>query len=295
MSSAVVLAQAAIDSVLLGGIYVVIAIGLSLSFGVTRLINFAHGELVMLGGYGAFWLFTLLHLDPLLTILPLAVIGAVAGAVLFRGMVGRVVAAPRVNQILLTFGLALVLQNLALLLWTGNDRSVSPDYAARSIELGAGVIVPVASLVAFGVAVVLVTGLFLWLRWTELGRASRALSENPVAAVLMGIDVNRMYAVAFGISAGLGVASGVVLSIIVPITPFMGLPLLVKGFCIIVLGGLGSLAGTVLGAFVLATVETLVSYFVPDGGGWSTVASLAILFLVLVAKPQGLLGGVADA
>ncbi len=165
-----------------------------------------------------------------------------------------------------------MLQNLALLLWTGNERSVSPDYAARSIELGAGLIVPVASLAAFGVAGVLVTGLFLWLRWTELGRASRALAENPVAAVLMGIDVNRMYAIAFGISAGLGVASGVVLSMIVPITPFMGLPLLVKGFCIIVLGGLGSLAGTVLGAFVLATVETLVSYFVPDGGGWSTVA-----------------------
>ena len=295
MNTALVLAQAAIDSVLLGGTYVVIAIGLSLSFGVTRLINFAHGELVMLGGYGAFWLFTIFHLDPLITIVPLAVCGAVIGAVLFRGMVSRVIAAPRVNQILLTFGLALVLQNAALLLWTGNERSVSPDYAARSLDLGGGLIVPVASLAAFGVAVLLVGGLFVWLRWSELGRASRALAENRVAAVLMGIDVNRMYAIAFGISAGLGVASGAVLSIIVPVTPFMGLPLLVKGFCIIVLGGLGSLAGTVLGAFVLAAAETLVSYYVPDGDGWATVVSLGVLFLVLVIKPQGLLGRVADA
>jgi branched-chain amino acid transport system permease protein len=286
--------QAVIDSILLGGIYVLMAIGLSLSFGVTRLINFAHGEVVMLGGYGAFWLFTLLHIDPLVALLPLAPLGALLGALLFRTAVTRVIAAPRVNQILLTFGLALVLQNVALLLWTGDERSVGPDYASRSLDLGAGLVVPVASLVAFGVAAVLVAGLFVWLRYSELGRASRALAENKTAAVLMGIDVNKLYAIAFGISVGLGVASGVVLSIIVPITPFMGLPLL-KGFCIIVLGGLGSLSGAVVGAFALATAETMVSYYVPDGSGWAPVVALGMLFVMLIIRPQGLLGRVADA
>ncbi len=288
------LPQLFVDAMLLGGIYTLMVIGLALSFGVTRVINFAHGEAVMLGAYGAYTVFVLSGVDPLIAMPFLMVAGCLLGMGLFRISIARVLRAPHVNQILLTFGIGLVLQNAALIAWKADERSVVPSYAYSSWQLG-DVFVPGGRLIGFGVAAVLVLTLFLWLRRTEFGRATRALAENRDAAVLMGIDVPQMYALAFGLSVSLGVATGVILSFLGAITPFMGFHILVKGFAIIVLGGLGSIVGAVIGAFILAFAETAVSYYVPNGTGWAEAVAFATLFLVLVLRPRGIIGqAVAD-
>lgn len=286
--------QLIVDALLLGGIYTLMVIGLALSFGVTRVINFAHGEAVMLGAYGAYTIAIVSELDPLLALPLLMVVGCLFGMALFKVAIEPVLKAPHVNQILLTFGIGLVLQNAAVMIWKADERSVVTPYAYSSFQFGE-VFVPGGRLIGFGVALVLVAALFFWLRRTEFGRATRALDEQRDAAVLVGINVKRMYALAFGLSVALGVATGVILSFIGAISPFMGFHILVKGFAIIVLGGLGSIVGAVLGAFLLAFAETAVSYYVPNGTGWAEAVAFAVLFLVLVLRPRGIVGqAVAD-
>lgn len=283
------LPQLIVDALLQGGIYTLMVIGLALSFGVTRVVNFAHGETVMLGAYGAFTLFTLSGIDPLVAMPALMVAGVLLGIVLFRGAIAPVLQAPHANQILLTFGIGLILQNVAVIVWKADERSINPAYAFSSVEIG-DVIVPGGRLIGFGVAALLVLALFFWLKASEYGRATRALAENRDAAVLMGIEVPRMYALAFGLSCALGVATGVIMSFIGSISPFVGFHILVKGFAIIVLGGLGNIMGAVLGAFLLAFAETAVSYYVPNGTGWSEAVAFATLFFVLILRPRGLVG-----
>lgn len=278
-----------VDAMLLGGLYTLMVIGLSLSFGIIRVINFAHGEAIMLGAYGSFWALHIGGMDPLLALPFIMIAGMIVGLFIFKISIKRVLDAPHINQILLTFGIGLVLQNLALIAWSGDERSVNPSYAFSSIMIG-DVVVSVSRVIAFCVAVVIVGGLFFWLKRTELGRASRALAENGDAAKLMGININYIYGLAFGISAGLGAATGVLLSFIGAISPFMGFHMLVKGFAIIILGGLGSVMGSVIGAFVLAFAETAVSYYVPGGIGWAEGVAFGLLFLILIVWPRGILG-----
>jgi branched-chain amino acid transport system permease protein len=232
----------------------------------------------------------LLKIDPLIALPALMVIGWLAGYLLFRTVFSRVLGAPAENQILLTFGLGLILQNAALMLWSGDQRSANPPYVFASFQLGDDTIVAVGRLIACVTAVILVGGLFLWLKFAEDGRASRALAENGEAAALMGINVRNIYAVAFGISTALGVATGAIMSSLTAITPFMGFNMLVKSFAIIVLGGMGSVLGSVAGAFLLAFAETAVSYYLPNGDGWAEAVAFAVLFFVLVLRPRGIAG-----
>jgi branched-chain amino acid transport system permease protein len=286
-------AQFLVDAVLLSGIYALMSLGLSLSLGVTRILNFTHGEAVMLAAYGAFWPFFLYGIDPLIA-LPFIMLAAFAsGALLFRFFLQDMIKAPHFNQILLTFGIALVLQNIAVILWHGDLRSATPDYALQAIDLGI-VFIPVGRLIGFGLALILSSLLFIWLQYTFAGRAVRALAEHRDAAALMGIDVLKTYRISFGISTALAAASGVILSTIAPISPFLGLSTLIKAIEIIVLGGIGSLVGTVLGALVLGFAETAVAYFVPGGSGWSTGVGFALLFLILILRPRGLRGQAVD-
>jgi branched-chain amino acid transport system permease protein len=281
--------QAFSDAVLLAGLYTLMAVGLSLSFGVVRIINFAQGEMIMLGAYGAFWLFTLLGVDPLLS-LPLLVAGGFGlGWLIFRGFVAKVLDAPHINQILLTFGLGLAIQHIAIVLWTGNARSTTPAYATESSLIG-DVLLVHGRVVAFAVAFAMIAVLIAWLQWSETGRATRAVAENRSAAILMGIDVNWIYSLSFGISCALSVATGVVVSFILTVTPFMGFPMLVKAIAIVILGGLGSIAGTVIGAFALAFAETLVSYYLPEGSGWAEGIAFVLIICILILRPRGILG-----
>lgn len=284
-----ILPQAFSDAVLLAGLYTLMAVGLSLGFGVLRIINFAQGEMIMLGAYGAFWLFTLMGVDPLVSLPVLVAAGFGLGWVLFRGVVAKVLDAPHINQILLTFGIGLAIQHLAIILWTGNARSTTPAYATASTVVG-DVLLVHGRLAAFAAAVVMVAALIAWLQWSETGRATRAVAENRSAAILMGIDVSRIYALSFGVSCALSVATGVVVSSILTITPFMGFPMLVKAIAIVILGGLGSIAGTVLGAFALAFAETFVSYYLPEGSGWAEGIAFVLIIAILLVRPRGILG-----
>jgi branched-chain amino acid transport system permease protein len=281
--------QCVIDATLLGGLYSLMAIGLSLGFGVTRIINFAHGEMIMLGAYGAYFGAALLGLDPLLSLPAVAIVVAFLSIVIFRVFIQRVLDAPHINQILLLFGIGLVLQNLAAIWWTGDARTVMTPYSPTAFEFG-DLLIPHGRIIAFATAAVLIAALLYWLRRTELGRATRAVAENSQAATLMGINVTQIYMLAFAINAALGAASGAITSFLLTVTPFMGFHLLVKAFAIVVLGGLGSIPGTLIGAFVLAFAETFVSYYLPDGNGWAEGVSFVVLLCVLVIRPRGILG-----
>ena len=284
--------QILVDSLLLGGVYTLMAIGLSLAFGVTRIINFAHGDIVMYGAYAAFFAFVGLNVDPLLSLLLVAMLGGIGGYLLFKVTLNRILDSASINQVLLTFGIGLVLQNVAVILWTGDERSTTPSYAFDSWFLTEDVIVAKGRLIAFVLAALFVVFLLAWLRWSELGRATRAVSQNRAAASLMGIDVRAMYALSFGLSSALGTATGAIMSFLLPITPFMGFPILVKAFAIIILGGLDSVIGTVIGAFFLATAETAIGYLVPQGIGWAEGVAFFLLVMVLIARPTGILGTV---
>ncbi len=283
------LPQVLIDALLLSGLYTLLAVGLSLGFGVTRIINFAHGEFVMLGAYGAFWLFTLYKIDPLIS-LPLVVVGGYCvGWLVFKIAVEKALSAPHLNQILLMFGILLTLQNIAIILFTGDIRSVMPGYAISTWVFG-DVFVIHGRLIAFAVAAVMVVGLMAWLKWTEYGRAIRAVSQNRDAAVLMGINPSQMYALSFALNSALAAATGVVISFIFNITPFMGFPILLKALAIVILGGLGSIFGTVIGAFILAFSETAVAYYVPEGSGWTEGVAFALIVAILIVRPRGIAG-----
>ena len=285
--------QFLLDALLLGGLYCLMAVGLALAFGVTRIINFAHGEMIMLGAYGAYWASRMLGIDPLLS-LPVGAIGvALVGWVIFKLALERALDAPHVNQILLLFGVGLVIQNLGVLAFTGDERSVTTAYslAAGSVF---DVTVPYGRLVAFCVSILLTVGLIFWLRRSELGRAVQAVAQQPSAARLVGIDVNKMYMLSYMLSAALGAATGAMVSFLLTISPFMGFHMLVKGFAIVVLGGLGSIAGTLIASFILAFAETGVGYYVPEGGGWAEGIALAVLLVVLILRPRGILGQAVD-
>jgi len=285
--------QFLLDALLLGGLYCLMAVGLALAFGVTRIINFAHGEMIMLGAYGTYWMSRLLGVDPLLG-LPLVAVGvAFVAWIIFKLALERALDAPHVNQILLLFGVGLIIQNLSALAFTGDERSVTTAYSLASGSLF-DVTIPYGRLVAFVVSIVLTVGLIWWLKKTELGRAVQAVAQQPAAARLVGIDVNRMYMLSFMLSAALGAATGAMVSFLLTISPFMGFHMLVKGFAIVVLGGLGSIAGTLIAAFILAFAETGVAYYVPEGGGWAEGVALAVLLVVLVLRPRGILGQAVD-
>jgi branched-chain amino acid transport system permease protein len=283
--------QALVDAVLLGGIYTLMVIGLSMSLGITRVINFTHGEAIMLGAYAAYWGLVKLNVDPLIALPLVTLLGAVAGFALFKAVIAPVLDAPQENQILLTFGLGLVFQNIAVILWTGNERSANPSYALSSFDIGE-ISISGGRLIGFAAAVVVVIGLFLWLKFGEWGRASRALAENRDAAVLMGINVPFLYAFSFGVASALAALTGVICSFIFAITPFMGFDMLVKSFAIIILGGMGSILGSVAGAFLLAFAETMVAYYVPSGNGWAEAVAFGVMFVTLVLRPRGILGHV---
>lgn len=285
--------QFIVDAVLLGGIYTLMAVGLSLSLGVTHLLNFAHGEAIMLGAYAAFWMFSAWHLDPIMMLPIIMVLGFAGGLLQFYSGVRSTLNAPYFNQLLLTFGMALILQNVAVILWHGDLRSASPAYALASIDLGL-VFVPTGRLIGFALAICLTGLLFLWLNATYLGRAVRAIAQNRDAATLLGIDVPRLYGISFAVSIALAAASGVILSLLNPISPFMGLNALTKAVEIAILGGIGSLPGTVISAFLLGLIETSVAYFVPDGSGWADGIGFAILFAILALRPQGILGRLSE-
>jgi len=281
--------QQLVLGLLIGGLYGLAAAGLSLVFGVLKVLNVAHGQLIMLGGYGAFWLFALWGLDPFAS-LALVVPGAlVLGVILYGALFGWVVRAheeTRVkNSLLIGFGLALALDGAAVRLWTADERSITTGYAGAVFAFG-GLAVPLVRLASLALAFALIGGLHLLLRRWRWGRAIRATAEDWEAALMTGIDVRRAYLLAFAIGTALAGAAGTLVSVGYSISPSIGLEWTLKALIVVVLAGLGSMLGTFVGGLVLGLAEALSATVF--GGPYREVVGLVIFFVVLVARPQGL-------
>jgi branched-chain amino acid transport system permease protein len=287
-----ILAQQLVLGLMIGGLYGLAAAGLSLVFGVLKVLNVAHGELIMLGGYGAFWLFALLGVDPFASLLLVVPLSLLLGLLLYWALFGFVVRADeetRVkNSLLIGFGLALALHALAVRLWTADERSITTPYGGAVISLGP-LAIPVVRLASLAVAFALIGGLHLLLTHWRWGKAIRATAEDWQAALLTGIDVRRAYLLAFAIGTGLAGAAGTLVSIGYSISPSIGLEWTLKALIVVVLAGLGSIRGTLLGGVLLGAAEALSS--LAFGGAYREIVGLLIFLIFLSFRPQGLFGG----
>ena len=286
-----ILAQQLTLGLMIGGLYGLAAVGLSLVFGVLKVLNVAHGELIMLGGYGAFWLFALFGLDPFASLLLVLPLSLLLGLALYGALFGFVVRADeetRVkNSLLIGFGLALVLHALAVRLWTADDRSIDTPYAGAAISLG-GLSIPLVRLASLALAFTLIGGLHLLLKHWRWGQAIRATAEDWQAAILTGIDVRRAYLLAFAIGTALAGAAGTLVSVGYSINPSIGLEWTLKALIVVVLAGLGSTFGTFVGGLFLGVAEAASAAVF--GGPYREVVGLVIFVAVLLLRPRGLFG-----
>lgn len=270
--------QTLINGLLVAGVYALVASGLALAVGVVGIVNFAHGEFLMVGAFVSYLLFTFAGLDPVVSLGLAALVAFVVGAVSYYGLIRPILNAPELNQMLLTFGLSIALQNLALLMFGGDTRVVSPPYQAATVSFG-GLSFGLVPLVSFLLSAGLLSGLYWFLGRTRLGFAVRAVSQNRLAPGLLGIEKEQIYLLAFGLSAALAGVAGVMLSVTLNASPTVGAAYTLKAFAIIVMAGLGNLRGVIPAAIILALAEAFVSTYIPGGGGWVE----AVFFLVIFA------------
>ncbi|HSB71757.1 MAG TPA: branched-chain amino acid ABC transporter permease [Candidatus Methylomirabilis sp.] len=279
--------QSVVSGALTGSLYAMIGVGLTVVFGVMRIINLAHGEFVMLGMYGAFWSLQLWQLDPFVSILLWTPLMFLAGMLVYRFLLQTIIPGGELNTLLYTAGLSLLIANLALFVWTGDYRTIKLPYAILPMR-PFGIAVPIPLAVAFGLAMLITGGLFLFLTRTDVGRAIRATSQNPEAAALMGVSVERISMITFGLGSALAGAAGVLLAPSLYLYPTVGEILVVKCFVIVVLGGLGSVAGAIAGGVILGLVESLGAVYVSVA--YKDTIGFVIFLLVLLFRPSGLLG-----
>lgn len=287
------LVQQVVLGLLIGGVYVAVAVGFSLVWGILNIVNLSHGALVMVGAYLTWLLFASKGVDPFVS-LPIVVVALFAfGYALQRVLVNRVIRAPLFFTLLLTFGVNLVIVNTLLVLFKSDFRSVTPAYSGSGLGIG-GVQVPYIRLAGLGVAM-LVAGAVAWLlNRTRTGAAIQAVSADRDAARLVGIDLRHVYALTFAVGAACAGVAGSLISTIQAITPTAGEPYTLQAFVVVVLGGLGRVSATVIGGLVFGLVETLGQTMIPGlGAGWANAIAFAILVLVLIVRPQGLLGRLA--
>ena len=286
-----VLTQQLVLGVLIGGLYGLAATGLSLVFGVMRVLNVAHGELIMLGGYGAFWLAALLGVDPFAALLVVVPAALLFGALLYWGLFGFVVRAheeARVkNSLLIGFGLALALHALAVRLWTADERAIPTPYSGAVLSVG-DLAIPVVRLATLAIALGLTVSLQLLLAHWRWGKAIRATAEDWQAALLTGIDVRRAYVLAFALGTGLAGAAGTLVTVAYSVSPAIGLEWTLKALIVVVLAGLGSMLGTFVGGVVLGVAEAASA--ATFGGPYREIVGLVIFVVVLVVRPRGLFG-----
>jgi len=279
--------QGLLNGLLFGGVYSLMAVGLTLIFGVMRVINFAHGDMMIWGMYLAWLLATRLGVDPYLGFVACAAVLFVFGFLVQRSLVDRIVDAPHEMQILLMLGVALVLENVALSIFGPDPRRVRSPLALSTVWLGP-VFVDVARLVTFGVAVGLTLALYLFLTRTDVGKTVRAAADNGYGALVVGIDVRRVYAVAFGVGAACVGAAGALVAPILPFSPSAGLTASVSSFNIVIIGGMGSLVGAFVGGLLVAVAESLGAVFFSPS--LKELVSFSLMILILLFRPTGLFG-----
>ncbi len=277
----------AVGGVLTGLVYGLMALGLSVIFGVVRVVNFAHGEMMTIAMFIAVVLCTRFHLDPLILLVPIAAVLFVFGYVLQRGLINLFVTRPEHSQFLLLVSLALIITNALLIIFGPDARSVQTAYGYESFEIGP-MIVDAAKVYAGAAAVVVTAMLFAFFRFTLVGKAIRACADNHTGALVVGLDVKRLYALTFGIGTACVGAAGTMLVLLIDATPMLGPSYTLLAFVIVITGGLGSMPGALLGGVLIGVTEALAGLlFTPS---IKSMFAFGILVLVLLFRPQGLLG-----
>jgi branched-chain amino acid transport system permease protein len=282
------LAQAVVNGLLIGGIYALVSIGVTLIFGVVKIVNFAQGEFLMIGMYLSFFLATRAGMDPLLSLVIVMPVMFLVGMAFQHFLIRRVLGLGDMPQIFLTFALSVLLMNVALLLFTANYRTVHTPYTDAAVHVGA-VYISVAKLIAFVLAMAFSGALTLFLRSTDLGKAMRAAAQNRDVAMLMGINTDLVFAVAVGLALALAGAAGTLLMPFYPVYPTVGQVFVLMAFVAVVLGTLGNVTGALIAGLMMGVAESLGIQFVGADSGLIVV--FAMLLLTLAIRPSGLFGG----
>ena len=281
--------QLVIIGLLAGGIYAVVGVGFGLVWGVLNIVNLAHGALVIVGAYLTWQLFTSFGLDPFLT-LPLDAVALFAlGYLLQRSLINRIVRAPLLFTFLLTFGINLIAVNILLLIFKSDFRSVTPSYSGQGMELGS-VVIPYVPLASLGVSLLVAAALAFVLNRTRAGLAILAVAADRDAAQLVGIDLRHTYAVTFGLGAACAGVAGGLIAMIQAITPTAGEPYTLQAFVVVILGGLGRVSATVVGGLAFGLIEAFAQSIPGSGSVFANAIAFGLMVLVLVTRPQGLLG-----
>jgi branched-chain amino acid transport system permease protein len=282
-----ILTAGALNGLLLGGLYAITALGFSLIFGVMGLMNVVHGELLVLGAYLCFFISRALGIDPFLSTLMVAVVLFALGYLLQLFVFNPVMDRGVEPALLTAFGLSIIAQSLFLFYWTTNTRSINTGYSQVGLRTF-GMYLPVMYLISFGLSVVLIAGVHFFMTRTYLGKSIRAATQDPNTAQVMGINVKRVYAFTYALAAAIAALGGTLIGMTFSFVPTSGLSWLLKGFVIVVLGGMGSIVGTLAGALLLGLVEGVGAAIM--GTGYRDLIGLVIVLVVLIARPKGLFG-----
>ena len=279
--------QLIISGFLTGGVYSLIALGLSLIFGVMKIINFAHGEMMVWGMYIAYTILILTGIDPFFSLVVSAGVLFVFGYLIQRIVVNRIIEFPEAMQVIPMIGAALIFENGARLIWGPDYLSPASKFALSSLWIGE-VMIDVPRLFAFLISILITVLVLLFLKYANIGKAIRSAADNRLGALLVGTDVNRVYAVCFGIGTACVGAAGALLVPLMPLSPNAGPPFTMISFIIVILGGMGSLVGAMVGGLIVGVAESVATLFLPST--LKQVVSFSLMVLILVFRPKGLFG-----
>ncbi|MGA2954459.1 MAG: branched-chain amino acid ABC transporter permease [Thermodesulfobacteriota bacterium] len=279
--------QVIINGILLGGIYALVSLGLTLIFGVMRIINFAHGQFLMLAMYATYWLFQLYGVDPYISILIVVPLMFVIGMVAYRMIIQPIIDASEMTHVFATLGLNLSLQGIALFLWQGDFRGIRTSYSSMPIHFGA-LYINVPRFIIFLCAIATILALFLFLKKTYTGKAIRASAQKRVAAQLMGVNLSKIYMIAFGIGIAIVGVTGAVLMPIYEVFPSVGSLFALVAFVVVVLGGLGNLGGALVGGIIIGVVESVSGVFIAPA--LKEGVYFIIFVIILLLRPTGIFG-----
>jgi branched-chain amino acid transport system permease protein len=279
--------QSLISGLLIGGVYALIGIGLTIIFGVMRVINFAHGDIMMVGMYLTYFLFTIFGVDPFISVLITIPLMFMFGGFLQKVFINRIIGTLPQNQILLTIGLGLIMSNTAMLAFTSDYKILTTSYSSSSFNLF-GISISQPLLISFLITCGITAALYWFLMKTDTGQAIRATAQDREAAQLMGINVKWMSILAFGLGASLAGTAGALISPTYYIFPQVGSAFTLKAFVITVLGGMGSIVGATIGGIIIGIVESMGAAYISSD--WKDVLVFGIFLLVLLLKPSGLMG-----
>jgi branched-chain amino acid transport system permease protein len=280
-----ILLQSVVSGLLMGGVYALIGVGLNIIFGVMKIINFAHGALMMLGMYATYFLFAYLRIDPYLSILITTPLIFVIGLIIQRVLIRKIMGAPEQNQLLATLGIMLFLENLALFLWGPDYRTVKVDYIGAMIAF-LGLRISLLKLIAFLGGLLMASALYVFLKNTYMGKAIRASSEEQEGASVVGISVNKINLISFGIGTACVGAAGALITPFFYVSPDVGRLFLLRSFMIVVMGGMGTFIGPIVGGFLLGLAEAVGAIVLP--GSLGQLVPFSLFIIVLLFRPSGL-------